>query len=130
MSDHFNSFLMNDVLIRRRGEIHVDAAWSVDYLPGRVGGAVYLHRDALERHDADLLGTVCSFGSAAGARFRWNVCKLSPHRHRVSLLHYPRFRDDAHPVLAAAASFDLNDGTARDNAVRTARLPLPPRLYK
>ena len=79
----------------------------------RVGGAVYLHRDALERHDADLLGTVCSFGSAAGARFRWNVCKLSPHRHRVSLLHYPRFREDAHPVLAAAASFDLNDGTAR-----------------
>ena len=75
----------------------------------RVGGAVYLHRDALEQHDAVLFGAVCSFASAAAVAFRWNVCKLSLYQQKVSFLHYPGFREDAHPVLAVAASLDLND---------------------
>ena len=79
----------------------------------RVGGAVYLHRDALERHDADLFVVVCSWAVAAGAAFPWNVCKLSPYRKQVSLLHYPKFRDDEHPALAVAANIDLEEGTAR-----------------
>ena len=80
-----------------------------------VGGAVYLHRDALERHDAGLFGIVCSIASAAEVVFTWNVCKLSPYWRRVSLLLYPEFRSDAHPVLAAAASISLNGtvGTTR-----------------
>ena len=80
----------------------------------RVGGAVYVHRDALERHDADLFAAVCSRAAeTADAAFPWNVCKLSPYRQQVSLLHYPRFREDEHPALEAAASVDLTDGTAR-----------------
>ena len=80
----------------------------------RVGGAVYVHRDALERHDADLFTAVClRAAETAGAAFPWNVCKLSPYRQQVSLLHYPRFREDEHPALEAAASVDLTDGTAR-----------------
>ena len=79
----------------------------------RVGGAVYIHRDALERHDQDLFAAVCSCACAAGAAVSWNVCKLSPYQQRVSLLHYPRFREDEHPALFAAASVDLNSGTAR-----------------
>ena len=78
----------------------------------RVGGAVYLHRNALEQHDVDLFGMVCSLALAAGVPFNWNVCKLSWHRLRVSLLHYPGFREDAHPRLAAAVSLDLNDTVA------------------
>ena len=78
----------------------------------RVRGAVYVHRDALEQHDADLLAEVCSRADAAHATFSWNVCKLLPYRQQVSLLHYPRFREDEHPALAAAASVDLNGGTA------------------
>ena len=78
----------------------------------RVGGAVYLHRDALEQHDAVLFGAVCSFASAAAVAFRWNVCKLSLYRQKVSLLDYPGFRDDAHPVLAAAVSLNLKDTVA------------------
>ena len=79
----------------------------------RIGGAVYVHRDALEQHAADLLAEACSCADAAGAAFSWNVCKLAPYRQQVSLLHYPRFREDEHPALFAAASVDLNSGTAR-----------------
>ena len=79
----------------------------------RIGGVVYLHRDALAQHDGDLFGTVCSFASEAGDTFRWNVCKFSPRRRKVSFLYYPRFRDEEHPVLTAAASLDLNDSTMR-----------------
>ena len=81
----------------------------------RVGRAVYVHRDALEQHGADLLAELrsCAAGAGAGAAFSWNVCKLSLYRQQVSLLHYPRFREDEHPALFAAASVDLNSGTAR-----------------
>ena len=79
----------------------------------RVGGAVYVHRDALERHDVGLLRALCSYAAAAGAAFPWNVCKLSRYRQQVSLLHYARFREDEHPALSAAASVDLNSGEAR-----------------
>ena len=79
----------------------------------RVGGAVYVHREALEQHDEDLLAQVCSCADAAGTEFSWNVCKLSPYRQKLSLLHYPRFREDEHPALSAAASVDLNSGEAR-----------------
>ena len=79
----------------------------------RVGGALYVHRDALARHDAELFGAVCSCASASAGAVAWNVCKLSPYRQQVSLLHYPRFREDEHPALFAAASVDLNSGTAR-----------------
>ncbi len=41
------------------------------------------------------------------------MCKLSPYRQQMSLLHYPTFREDEHPALAAAASVDLNSGEAR-----------------
>ena len=83
-------------------------------LPGkRVGGDVYLHRDTLTRHGHALHGTLSACVAVAGATFRWNVCKLSPRRQRLSLLYYPRFRDDAHPALAAAASFDLDRGVGR-----------------
>ena len=86
-----------------------------------VGGAVYLHRDALERHDAGLFGIVCSIASAAEVVFTWNVCKLSPYRRRVSLLLYPEFRSDAHPVLAAAASISPERYRRNDSALLSKR---------
>lgn len=79
----------------------------------RVGGTVYVHRCALDIHDEGLFIGVCSSAVATGGGFPWNVCKLSPYRQRISLLHYPRFREVEHPPLAAAASVDLKAGTAR-----------------
>ena len=79
----------------------------------RVGGAVYIHRNALEHYDADLLGAVRWWARAAGAVLSWNVCKFSPYRGQVGLLYYPMFREDEHPALVAAASVDLNSGAAR-----------------
>ena len=92
-------------------EIFADRARKLP-LGKRVGGAVYVHREALGRHDADLLGIVRACSSAAGVVFRWNVCKLSPYQKKVSLLLYSGFREHAHPVLAVAASVDLNDAVA------------------
>ena len=79
----------------------------------RVGGDRYIHRDALERHAATLLGAVSGYAASAGHPFEWNVCKLSPSRCRVSLLHYPCFRKRAHPTLAAALTVDLDRGIKR-----------------
>ena len=78
-----------------------------------MGGAVYVHRDTLARQYPDVFDAVRSCAGGTGAAFSWNVCKLSANRQQVSLLHYPRFREDEHPALAAAASVDLNGGTAR-----------------
>lgn len=79
----------------------------------RVGGAVYVHRNALEQHDAALFAQACSCADSVGTAFPWNVCKLAPYREKLSLLHYPRFREDEHPALVAAASVDLTNGEAR-----------------
>ena len=45
--------------------------------------------------------------------FPWNVYKFWSCVRLVSLLHYPRFREDEHPALAAAAIVDLKSGVAR-----------------
>lgn len=74
----------------------------------RVGGDRYIHRDALRRHDPALLGAVSGYAVSAEIAFEWNVCKLSPARRRVSLLHYPCFRQRAHPTLSAALTIDLD----------------------
>ena len=39
--------------------------------------------EALEQHEAELFGIVCTIASAARVMFDWNVCKLSPYRPRV-----------------------------------------------
>ena len=75
----------------------------------RVGGDRYIHWDALEKHAPTLLGAVSGYA----ASFEWNVCKLSPARRRISLLHYPCFRKRAHPTLAAALTVDLDRGVIR-----------------
>lgn len=87
----------------------------VSHLPvgKRVGGEFYIHRDALVRHEPTLLRLVSDHASDGGDTFRWNVCKLSPRRHRVSLLWYPCFRERAHPALAAALTVDLSRGASR-----------------
>ena len=72
-----------------------------------MGGEVYIHRDALARHDPMLLRLVSDLADCGGDTFDWNVCKLSPRRRRVSLLLYPCFRERAHPALAAALTVDL-----------------------
>ena len=91
-----------------------ELAHRVRHLPfgKRVGGDLYVHRDALERYDSTLFRVVSEY-AGADAAFEWNVCKLSPARRRMSLLHYPCFRKRAHPTLAAALTVDLHRGVTR-----------------
>ena len=79
----------------------------------RVGGDRYIHRDALERHAPTLMGAVSGYAASTDHPFEWNVCKLSPGRRRISLLHYPCFRKRAHPTLAAALTVDFERGVTR-----------------
>ena len=79
----------------------------------RVGGDRYIHRDALERHDPALLGAVSAYAVSAEIALEWNVCKVSPARRRISLLHYPCFRQRAHPTLSAALTIDLDRRVTR-----------------
>ena len=78
----------------------------------QVGGEVYIHRDALARHDPTLLRLVSDYAADGGDPFDWNVCKFSPRRCRFSLLLYPCFRERAHPALAAALTVDLSRGAS------------------
>ena len=78
----------------------------------RVGEVLYVHRSALDIHDVELVDEVCFCAASAGAVLPWNICKLFLGRHQVSLLYYPRFREDAHPALATAAKVDLKSDTA------------------
>jgi len=76
----------------------------------KVGGEVYIHRDALARHDPTLLRLVSDYAADGSDSFDWNVCKLSLRRYRLSLLLYLCFRERAHPALAAALTVDLSRG--------------------
>lgn len=79
----------------------------------RVGGDRYIHRDALERHAPTLFRAVSGYAARAEPPFEWSVCKLSPARRRISLLHYPCFRKRAHPTLSAALTVDLERRVTR-----------------
>lgn len=79
----------------------------------RIGGAVYVHRDTVAQEGRELVDAVCSCAAEAGVAVPWNVCKFSWSRGKMSLLHYPRFREHGHPALAVAATVDLNGGAPR-----------------
>ncbi|WP_279357268.1 DNA phosphorothioation-associated putative methyltransferase [Methylobacterium indicum] len=66
----------------------------------RVGGALYLHRDALRLLDADIQARVLAAEAASGAR-DWNVLKIEAKA--VSLLEYEDFDASAFPRLLASA---------------------------
>jgi DNA phosphorothioation-associated putative methyltransferase len=75
----------------------------------KVGGFLYLHRNAVGHADRTLLDALRVAEAAAGD-FEWNVAKLS--KGRVSLLTYEDFDAHAFPALLHAVAVDLASGQA------------------
>jgi len=87
--------------------------------PGkRVGGFLYVHKDALPLASEEVRQGVARAEELAGG-FDWNVAKVSAKRQ--SLLLYEDFSASAFPALLKAISFDedgrttVTDYTDRDN---------------
>lgn len=84
----------------------------------RVGGFLYVHRDALSLIHEDMRKAVAR-AEAAAPGFEWNVAKVSPERQ--SLLLYEDFSKSAFPALLRSVSFDAKgapsviDYSKRDN---------------
>lgn len=84
----------------------------------KVGGFLYVHRDALPL-TPDAVRQAVAQADAAAEGFEWNVAKVSPERQ--SLLLYEDFDRSAFPALLKSLSFDAEgkasiiDYSTRDN---------------
>lgn len=84
----------------------------------RVGGFLYLHKDALPLAGEEVRQAVGRAEGLSGG-FEWNVAKVSPKRQ--SLLLYEDFSASAFPALLRSLSFDAEgrpsviDYSGRDN---------------
>lgn len=76
----------------------------------RIAGAVYVHVSALSDHARDLVQRACEL--AAVPFDRVTVAKFATDAPGLSLLDYPRFREDGFPTLQASWTIDLDAGTA------------------
>lgn len=79
----------------------------------RVGGALYVHRSALDRLPPDRAMLI---DAAAGqlTQGNWNVAKINLQDDRaVSLLEYEDFADSAFPALNASYRIDLTTGAVK-----------------
>jgi DNA phosphorothioation-associated putative methyltransferase len=76
--------------------------------------AIYLHESALDRIPpalaAHLERTIGKLGVAAG---EWNIVKFFKRDHKVALLHYPTFFEDAYPALHKSVTIDLEKVSCR-----------------
>ncbi|MBY5993688.1 DNA phosphorothioation-associated putative methyltransferase [Ferrimonas balearica] len=89
---------------------------AIAHLPHRkvLPDSVYLHKSALETDSPGLFQFVSAVGKALKIPLSdWNIAKLGSKEFRLSLLHYPRFEQDAYPALAQSISVDLTKLTHR-----------------
>jgi DNA phosphorothioation-associated putative methyltransferase len=86
----------------------------------RVGRYRYLHRETLTVCDLALHDRIVSVTKEWWPDDEWNVVKIDVLRPIVSTLHYPDFREIAHPQLRRAVSLKLDLGLAREINYRKA----------
>ena len=77
----------------------------------RVGRALYVHRDTLERCAPKLFQWTEALAAEVGAGPDFNVIKFVVSAQRVSFLSYPDFFENPHPALVRAVSIRLESGT-------------------
>lgn len=85
----------------------------------RVGGALYLHKDALALIGEDAERVRAAAEIADG--FEWNVAKIG--KSSVSLVLYEAFDDSAFPALLASAKVDASAGTVAKTDYRQRANP-------
>ena len=93
----------------------------------RLPQAIYLHKSALEQTSKPLHtmieDSVAEISFSHGEPDGWNVIKLHRDRFRITLLHYPRFFEDAYPALRHSVSIDLGDKRCRITRYDTSDNP-------
>jgi DNA phosphorothioation-associated putative methyltransferase len=86
--------------------------------------AVYVHETALDAVPLELAAHLARAVAALGLdQKEWNVIKFFKRDHKVALLNYPRFFDDAYPALECAYTVDLEKNTFRDSDYRNSDNP-------
>jgi hypothetical protein len=86
--------------------------------------AIYVHESALDAVPLELAAHVARAVAVLQLdRKEWNVIKFFKRDHRVTLLNYPRFFEDAYPELDHAYTVDLEKGTFRESDYRSSENP-------
>jgi len=85
---------------------------------------VYLHESALDTIPLELAAHLARSVAALGLNNKeWNLIKFFKRDHKVALLNYPRFFEDAYPALVHAYTVDLERGTFRESDYRNSDNP-------
>lgn len=91
----------------------------------RVGQALYVHRETLQRCATKLFLWVEALGAATGAGADFNVIKFALPLGRISFLSYPDFFVDPHPGLKASVTIHLETGrVTRQDYAHNANVPI------
>src|SRR5690349_17155146 len=86
--------------------------------------AVYVHETALDRVPLELAAHLARTVTSLGLdKKEWNLVKFFKRDHKVTLLHYPRFFDDAYPTLERAFTVDLEKRSFRESDYRNSDNP-------
>ena len=86
--------------------------------------AVYVHRTAVDTMPLELMAHLARSVAALGLEDTdWNVIKFFKRDHKVTLLKYPRFFEDAYPALEHAYTIDLERSTYRESDYRNSDNP-------
>ncbi|MCY4641133.1 MAG: DNA phosphorothioation-associated putative methyltransferase [Gammaproteobacteria bacterium] len=86
--------------------------------------AVYIHESAIDtlpkalgRHIAKAIISLSLEDEI------WNVIKFSKRDHKITLLHYPAFFEDAYPALDSSYTIDLEKSSCRKTTYRNSENP-------
>lgn len=78
--------------------------------------AIYLHESALEQLPARLAKHIAQTINGLALDERdWNIVKFSKNDHKITLLNYPKFFDDAYPALDRSFTIDLEELSVRES---------------
>jgi DNA phosphorothioation-associated putative methyltransferase len=86
--------------------------------------AIYVHTSALDTVPLELAAHIARVVATLELdRKEWNIVKFFRRDHKVALLNYPRFFEDAYPELDHAYTVDLERGTFRESDYKNADNP-------
>ena len=90
----------------------------------RLPDAIYIHTSALETIPLRLAAHIArNIATLQLDRREWNVVKFFKRDHKVALLSYPRFFDDAYPTLEHAYTLDLERMSFRESDYKNSDNP-------
>lgn len=90
----------------------------------RLPQAVYLHRETISQLDAELLARVTDAANGLPSDVLWNVLKLYSGEPKMSFLWYPRFFEEAFPVLERSTNVDISSGVVTSREYGSENPPI------